>query len=162
MKNLLIALALALPVAAHAAPAVAPVLGSPLGSRVNDAQAQNLLFIGAPVYRIETNVSVDSPVLLLTGAGMLYGIHCGSGTNAGYELTYDSASTGGITVASLGIALHAPLYSPGSAAAAANVGLLDFNTAPVAFTHGLVALVHGSTMNCYIRARLNTGANPGP
>lgn len=162
MKNLLIALVLALPSAAHATAtaAVAPVLNSPSGSYVSASQAPNLAYIGAPVYRVE--VAVDTPVLLVAGAGMLYGVQCGSGTSSGYEITYDSAVTSGITVATTGKALHAPVYSPGLASAASNVGLLDLSVAPAAFSNGLVALTHGAAVSCYIRARLNTGANPGP
>lgn len=162
MKNLLIALALALPCSAHAAASVAPVLDTPAGSRVSASAAANLSFIGAKVYRIEVSTPVDTPILVLSGAGQLYGVQCGSGTSSGYELTLDSASASGITVASLGKALHAPVYSPGQASGASTVGHLDLSGAPAQFDNGLVLITHGAALNCYVRARLNTGANPGP
>lgn len=165
-KNLLRALALAAALAgrasATASTAVVPVLQTPNGSYVSAVAAPNLSFIGAAVYRVEVSTPVDTPVLLLAGQGVLYGIHCGSGTASGYELTFDSATSAGITVATTGKALHAPLYSPGQTSGSVNVGLLDFTSNPVQFTNGIVAITHGSALNCYLRARLTTGANPGP
>lgn len=163
MKHLLIALALALPGAAHAVTAaVVPTLDTPSGSRVNAVAATSLVFLGAQVYRLEVSTPADTPVLLLAGAGQLYSVNCGSGTSSGYMLSFDSATSAGITVATLGKSLHAPLYSPGQASATTNNGRLDLAAAPAQFANGLVAITHGAALNCYIEARLNTGVNPGP
>lgn len=172
-KNLLLVAAL---LAASCAPAfaqtaaVGPILQAQNGARVGPFLAPDLTWIGAPVFRIETSTPADQAVLLLAGQGLLYSIRCTSGSTGAYGMAFDSATTSGITVGTLGKAIGGPAFSSGqiqvSASAQtvnlASAGYFDFTTHPVPFTNGLVGIVHGSVLNCLFQARLTSGNNPGP
>ena len=156
MKKLIVlALLMVMAAGAHATQANPPQ--SP-----NGGPFDNLLFIGAPVYRVEVSTPTDTPILLLAGAGILYGTHCSSGTTSGYGVAFDSATTSGITYTTAGKALDIPVFSTGLTESATLTGVLDEGSSPVQFTNGLVFLTHGVAVNCYIKARAIGGANPGP
>lgn len=156
--------------AAASGEANAPVLLTPNGSRVDPVAAQNLSYIGAPVYRIETSTPADQAVLLLSGSGLLYGIRCSSGSTGAYAMAFDSASASGITVATIGKAIAGPVYSAGQVSVSGSTQTvilgndqgLNASADPLPFTNGLVGIAHGSVLNCTFQARLKAGNNPGP
>lgn len=172
MKNFIIALSLilSLQVSAKAAASVAPALEGTAGSHVSGTLAQSLVYIGAPVYRIEVSTPADTPVLLLAGQGLLYSVQCSSGLTGSYFLGFDSATASGITIATSGKAITPQVFSGGQIqvlSSSQTVVLtsqsgLNMQDNPAPFNNGLVGIVHGSVANCLIKARLNTGANPGP
>ena len=173
-KNLLLAAALAaascVPARAAATAALVPVLQTQGGTYVPAGAASNLSFIGAPTFRVEVSTPVDTPVLLLSGQGLLYGIRCSSGSVGSYMLAFDSATSAGITVATTGKALTAAVYSSGQITVSASSQTVQLGqdlglyaeAHPYPFTNGLVAIVHQSAANCYIQARSTSGNNPGP
>jgi hypothetical protein len=170
MKKLIIALSLALPSAALAAPAVAPILNTQAGTYVAPVAAQNLALIGVNIFRVEVSTPVDTPVLLLAGQGLLYGIQCSSGSVGSYGIAFDSATSSGIVIGTAGKAITSQVLSSGQVTVSASTQTvllpdqrgLYLADLPVQFTNGLVFITHGSATNCIIKARSNTGNNPGP
>lgn len=158
MNRIAIAAALAAvliaPIRAHAAE------GEPLHAP-NTPTAQflgNPSFFGPSTYEMETSTPTDTPVLLVSGPGYLYGIQCSSGAAADYAIAYDSASSSGITIATRGKAITASVMSPGLTATGGtnggNIGNASFNSGgfPKRFKLGLVGITHGTGPNCFFDA----------
>lgn len=142
----------------------APVVKTQAGTFVNNVAAQNLTFVGGNAFRIEVSTPADTPVLLLSGQGLLYGVMCSSGAAGSYAMAFDASSASGITVGTLGSAISPEVVSPGIASSSISgaPGVLDLSKHPVPFVNGLVGITHGGTPNCIFQARLSTGDNPGP
>ena len=165
MRRSILGLLLAFAVLGYSSKAQAAPSASPPNIQ-NAGQHANPSFVGAGVYRVEVSTPTDTPVLLISGQGVLYGIDCSSGTTSGFSIAFDSASTSGITFTTTGKAISPSVFSNGNAASGVPNAGWDTHGAPAQFNNGLVALTHGVAINCLFRARLTgVGAvqpNGGP
>jgi hypothetical protein len=115
---------------------------------------------GETTYRVETSTPTDTPILLLSGAGVLYGVDCSSGATTSYAMAFDSAASAGITVTTLGKAITPQVYSAGTSFVANAGWRAGYGNESVAFFNGLVALTHGGTINCLFRVGPSNGSYP--
>ena len=106
--------------------------------------------------------SPSPPILLTAGQGAIYGVDCSSGTTTSYAMLFDSATSSGITIATLGKALTPQIFSSGQTAA----NVPDSGWRPgtgstaIAYNNGIVIITHGSAINCLVRTGPLQGSTP--
>src|SRR5579864_3113259 len=113
---------------------------------------------GTTVYRVEVSTPTDTPILLQTGPGVLYGVDCSSGTSTAFAIAYDASSTSGITFTTTGKAITPSIFSNANTASSVPNAGWNQRLGPPEFYSGLVALTHGSAINCLFRVGPNNGA----
>lgn len=124
-----------------------------------NTEYRGLTFFGGSVYRVEASTGADTPVLLASGSGVLFGVSCSSGSSGDFGMVFDSASASGVTIATTGKALSpAVLSSANGVTTCTGQAVCGQWTPPggsVRFSNGLVAIKHGSggaNDNCQVYA----------
>lgn len=126
----------------------------------------NAGLLGVGPYVVSVSTAVNTPVLLISGQGILYGVEASSGAATGFCVGFDAASTSGITSTTTFSSAINPsnqitpqVFTSAQVAADYGYGHWDTSAAPVQFTKGLVGLTSNSTagvttaLNCIFKAR---------
>ena len=124
---------------------------------------ENTDFIGASVYRIENSTPTATPVLLVTGSGIVYGVDASSGVSGDFCQAADSASVSGLTLNTVGKWVTPQVFSATAVTQCTSGAICgSWNPrVPRRFENGLVGWKQGSGA-CYFVVRKDIGTNPGP
>jgi hypothetical protein len=156
MKKLLFAV-LGLCLAVQAVYAVQPPIVEDATARVKSEFAQNYEFLGATTYRVESSTPTDQAILLFSGAGVLIGVECSSGTAHDYAIAMDSGSASGLTIETKGKAVSPAVVTSANLndeCTGANCGAY-WPRVPKRVANGLAFIKHGNAVitSCIVTAR---------